>query len=261
VSVVARGAFQQYRSDVVAGEQTVIMADRCEKFDGTSPVILYCHGATHTATEIQTFFEDSYDETGVVSHPSFTLPQLLAEQGFIICSSLWGSATNWGNASSVTKMQEAVTWLGSNGADVSRLGLWGVSMGFMTASNYWNAHQSAVEVVFGQVPVCNASNIYTDNVSLQAGMNAAYSGSFATNGASRSPHLILPGITGAGAKLRLHYSSADVVTRSADAAALVSALGATGIDVEPAVPSGHGSWLSSTQDEQVILEHFAVLQA
>lgn len=248
MSTRTQGCASRYRPGVTGSEVSLVLHSRRERFDGTSPLILYCHGVNSTALEPQL-----YDD-------GLTLPQIVAEAGFIVISSLWDSATNWARAAAVTAMEGAVTWGQNNGAKSGPIGLWGVSMGFMTLANYWSAHPADVGKVFGAVPVCNASNVYSDNAGLQAGMDAAYGGSFATNGASRSPHLLLPDITGAGAKLRLHYSSSDAVIRAADVTALVAAVGATAADVEPATPSGHSSWSAPSNDEAAIVAHFATMR-
>lgn len=243
----AEGCATHYRTGVVTGESSLVMFGRGEKFDGTSPGILFFHGVASTALEPITFY----------TLGATYLPQL-ANRGFIIVSSLWGSSANWGNAASVTAAAEARTWLLANGAKNGPLGVYGVSHGFMTAANWWDANPTHVGAFVGVVPVANASNGYDDNPTMQAGMNAAYGGDFATNGAPRSPHLILA--DRAGTPGGFYYSSEDTVIRPTDVTSLAATLGCDATDVEPASPSGHLSWLSSAISQRELIDLFSVLK-
>jgi hypothetical protein len=242
------GAVTSYRSAIVSGENTLLLYGQAETFSKGAPVVMYFHSAS--ANELQPI-------TGYTSAANYV--HYLARHGYIVASANYGGSNNWGNAASSTVADSLYTWATANLTSSTSVGLWGVSMGFMTAVNWWNANQTKVGAVLGVVPVANASNFYTDNAGAQASMDAAYAGSFATNGSSRSPHLVLPSITGTSVKLKLYYSSTDASVRPADTTAMASTAGCSLTDLEPAVPSGHAAFNSPSINQPDIVAHFGAL--
>lgn len=227
------------------GEKVLLIHGRREVFDGTSPGVLYCHGAAGTALEPQLYAD--FDWRPV---------HALAEAGFIILAGTWGGPI-WGADGVVDLMAGGDDWLQNNGARVGPIGLWGCSMGFTNVATYADAEPLRPGAILGVVPVCDTTNVYDDNPSLQASMDAAYGGDFANNGADRSPHVVLPAIPEVGDMTLIRYSSDDVVCKPADALALATAIGAEVVDLEPADPGGHGAFASSSQGTSGIIDHFA----
>lgn len=242
----AEGCAARYMTGIVTGETSLMFFGRNESFDGTSPGVLYCHGVNSNERELLLY-----------TLGATYVPQLV-KRGFIVVASAWGGTTNWGNAASVATLVEARTWLIANGAKNGPLGVWGVSMGFMTAATWWDANPTHVGAFLGVVPTTHAQNVYDDNAGAQAGMDAAYSGDFATNGAPRSPHLILADRSGTPGFLV--YSSDDTIIRPADVASMATILDCDAVDVEPSIPDGHGAWQGPGYDQRDIVEMFSVLK-
>lgn len=235
----AEGCATSRRTGIVTGETSLLMYGRGERFDGTSPGVLYFHGLGQTDVEPLIHYIQG----------ATYVPQLV-NRGFIVASSLWGSSTNHGDAASVTAAEQARTWLIANGAKDGPLGAWGVSMGFMTLASWWDANPTHIGAALGVVPTCNYEHTWDDSGAPGDPDPAIV---------ARSPHLILadradtiPG--------QLVYSSEDVAIRPADVLDLADVLGFTATDTEPTSPSGHDSFKSPGYDQFGIIDLFQVLR-
>lgn len=236
------GCATSRRTGIVTGETSLLMYARRERFDGTSPGILFFHGVNQPGYEVLTLF--LYGATYL---------QQVINRGFIIVSSLWGSAANWGDSTSVTRAAEARTWLLANGAKNGPIGLWGASMGWFTAANYWDANPTHVGAAVGVVPVIDYAHFWEDS----GGVGDPDAGIVA-----RNPSTVLadradtiPG--------RLIYSSEDEVVRPVDVTDHADMLGFDTEDIEqegPETPTGHLSWLSPGYDQTAIVDLFSVLK-
>jgi hypothetical protein len=233
---------------VVTGETSLLMYSNRELFDGRNPAIIYFHGMGASDQEPHAAFT-SYTNM---------LPAMLASQGFIVLSSLWGSTTNFGNATAVTKVAEAYAWLMANGAKSGKVGVYCTSMGFMTASNWMASNPSVVGCVLGGSPLTNATNVYADNPgTIQTNMNGAYSGNFTANGTGRSPHNLiddLPRVPG-----RFFYSDLDSIVRAADCESFADAMGWEGQMLEPAIPTltgGHAIYAAQNLPRVDVIDMF-----
>lgn len=227
----------KYGTAVVAGEKAYINYSRRERWDGTSPLVLAFHGADGNER-----FNDPVTASGV----NHLYCQAIAAAGFVVISSLWGGET-WGNDAGTAKVAEAVTWAGANGIKTTKVGAYAGSHGAAVALNYWKANPSKVGACVLIVPALNLDNVYTDNVTQQADMNAAYGGSYATNGLAHSPHRFSGDIDGL-APVLVYYANDDTVIRAADVTSFATAMGVNATELGAGGHAALGGFVASVGD-------------
>lgn len=227
--------YARYSTGVVTAENTYLMYSKAERWNGTSPAVLAFHGATTSetwCTPIQ----------GSGANHSYL--QKLASKGYIVVSGMFSSDA-WGNAAGTSGVLEAYNWTQANGAKTGKVGLYAGSMGVSVACNFWLSNQAKVGAYCFIVPAANLGNVYTDNASLQASMDAAYAGSYALNGTTHSPHQMTLPTTCPGV---VWYASDDTVIRTADSTSFAAQLGVAAVDIGPgshsALTNGRGDFTS-----------------
>lgn len=157
------------------------------------PPVLYMHGAGGDATE-----GFGSGTSGVPS--SGQLLSFLADEGFA-CACPTATLT-WGNATSMTRMANAVTWLRSNaGASSAGPIVIGASMGALCALNY--AAANTVSAVIGMIPLVDLTYFRDNNLlAQQASINTAH-GTTGTNPlpAGADPNLNIAAYSGKAIQL------------------------------------------------------------
>lgn len=221
--------FSRNTSGMVTGERSYILYGRNEKWDRTSPAILACHGAGGTGSWINPILQ-----AGGTYH---SYMQAVADKGYIVISSDW-TGDGWGNAAGTSSLREAYDWIQTTGSGCKpgQVGIFAGSAGTVAAMNFWHAGSTRVGALACFVPVFNIDSIYADVSALQAGIDAAYSGDYATNGTTHSPHTFaasLPKI-----EPLVWYASDDASVRTTDVLAASTALGTEPIDIGP---GGHSA--------------------
>lgn len=119
-------------------------------------------------------------------------------------------ANTWGNAASKVTMEAAVAYaqglVGGNSA--TKVLLWGGSGGFITAAAYAKDHPSVVAGILGTIPGTDIDTAYGD-ARFTATIDAAYGGSWATNGGDAFDPINFAPTALAGIKQRLYYATDD----------------------------------------------------
>lgn len=174
------GTNSRFATGIVTGESSYVLTSKREQWDGTSRVVLACHNATGNA-----LFADPVRAANNGVHPYLAY---LASQGNIVISSLWGGDL-YGNDTQTSLLKEAADWGQANGGLNAPVGLFGWSAGACSALNFWRRFPAEVHTVSLVTPIANLTNAYADNASLQASIDAAFGGSYATNGTTFSPSL------------------------------------------------------------------------
>lgn len=233
----------------VMGEKTVVIANLNERFDGTSPVILGCHGMGGSALSwLPTAFPGS----------DYAMCASLAEAGFLVVCSDFGGDAAWGNAACRAKMLLACNTY-SPGRSV---GLIGGSMGGANSCAFIVDEPDKVNAFMGIVPAVNMDDMYAQPF-FQPSMDAAWGGDYQTNGFSFSGHINTTEIaTALGDDGCLIYaSSIDEAVPYAgvqDFAADLTPAVCTLIDLEPGVGGwvGHSVWYGEKANEHDVIAFF-----
>lgn len=161
-----------------AGEGCLLTRGRLAK--PADKLIVICHGRT-TLPAKQHCLQWAQNALGGPPHVQF-----LAEHGFAVLSIDAGGGLTWGNAASQTALGNAIAWARAQGfcSPTAKVLLLGYSMGGAVALNYAKDHPTVVAGVIGEAPTVDLDGMYPG---FAAEMDAAYGGSYAANGASRSP--------------------------------------------------------------------------
>jgi S-formylglutathione hydrolase FrmB len=153
--------------------------------------VIYCHGAGTLASNIPDY--NSLGEMHVYNDLAERYPTLVVDAG---------GANNWGNATSVARIGDAVTHLqgaspGRNAKSGTVLMI-GASMGFLTAMNYAKANPTKVGCIVGLLPVLDLNDFVTNNRGgFASAINTAYGGAYieATHGPTSNPYNYRASIT------------------------------------------------------------------
>lgn len=188
-----------------SGETSLAMVPGAWRGSTTSRRLLMgCHGATGSAGlgPQQTPYEHQAitDKTGV----PMVFPDL---------SGAPGGAAAWGNASSLTKVDNAWTAAQTElGVKSDKLLMWGESMGLTTALCYLMANPTKVAAIAGLLPCVNISDIQANNRGgLGASVDTAYAAAWAASAATKDPFLNMTAIRNTGVPMLLYYSTTDTV--------------------------------------------------
>lgn len=142
---------------------------------GEKPRLVYCHGATSTALE-------------VLTHPEqVALIQALAQDYLVTVADL--GYDPYGSDLGVTRIGQVLDWQASAFGATGPAVLVGASGGVLNAMNYAKRFPEDLSAVVGIIPALDILDIYTQNPSLQAGIDSAYGGTYidATHGPDHSP--------------------------------------------------------------------------
>lgn len=197
--------------EIVASRYTNSMAGRA---------LIYCHGAgSNGAIDGDTVRSDLV---------------VAAERGLVVGAPLMSSAAGWGNAATVTAIDNYLTYLGTTyGADVTRPMFIADSHGVPCVLN-WALYGSGGPARLGaavlRIPAVNMRQIHDSNIaSLAAGMETAYtdqaglSAAYATRDPSHPLMLAAIRAAGIATRCRIMYNTADPIIRAADVLAFARA--------------------------------------
>lgn len=235
------GSQTRYLLDtLVAGERSYIFHGPAERFDGTSPLVIAGHGADGNE-----LFCDPVHGGGV----NHRYCQAIADRGFIVASSWW-TGEPWGSAAGVASIEEARVNRAAIGAKATGpIGFYSGSMGALNALNYWNDHPSNVGALVLVVPASNIDHAYDDLTDQQADIDAAYGGSYASNGHARSPHRFAGDLP--ARPVGIWGANDDASIRWADTLVLAELLGIEAIDI---APGGHAALGNYQADAEAMLD-------
>jgi len=227
---------------VTVGEYGTTLLAKYPKPAGTMPGILYCHGNTG-----RSFEATNPEYVGVLGG--------LADLGYPILSGDWGGATACGNDTALARVTAGKAYLqGTMGAKAGKIILIGTSMGGLTAMAWAAANPALVSCLVGMLPVCDLTDVHTNNRSgLAAVVNAAYGGTYseATYGATHNPLTMAVAGKLSALKMRLFYGSTDSIALPAKATALATAAGAN--TVLSSVPGDHATTTLALIDAATVL--------
>jgi pimeloyl-ACP methyl ester carboxylesterase len=195
--------------------------------NGTSRGVIYCHGATQTAT-------------GLGSGPTLNEVALLRTiaQYFPVVASDVGGPLTWGNSAAMTAISAAKTYLESSlGARTDGVLLVGHSMGGGNAYDWYQQHPTLVKAMVGVSPVSDLQAFYAANRgSYQAGIGTALGVTYPTPvPASADPNQTYSNLI--GKPIKVYYGSSDLTVLPSEVTSLATKIGATAVNVGA---YGHG---------------------
>lgn len=227
---------------VSTGELATTILPKYPKAPGTMPGVIYLHGNTGTAVE--------------PLDPAFlALVAPIADIGHPVLSGDWGGPSAWANDTALARVTAGRTYLqASMGAKAGKVILVGTSMGGLTALAWAAANTTLVACVVAFLPVCDVSDVVTNNrASLAAVVNAAYSGGWsqATYGATHNPVTMAAAGKYAGLPMRLFYGTTDAIVLPSTITTLAASTGAS--TVATSIPGGHASATLAGIDPATVL--------
>lgn len=182
--------------------------------------ILWHHGAGGETT----MYEPIYGQLN-----GRALFDRLVKAGFTIVCADFGGENTWANTANQTKITQAVNWLGTIGCRTDKVGLWGLSMGFLCLSAWARNNTSKVAALAGTIPAANGQWIYSNSSLAGVGgvMDAAWSGNWVANGKpTTDPSVIYASLT--SFPVSLWYASDDNVVGSSTATSLATSINGAG---------------------------------
>jgi alpha-beta hydrolase superfamily lysophospholipase len=223
-----------YYSTALAGEGTLAIYPKMWRPDGTGKALIYAHGFGGSALECR---RPSLPEFNM-----YALVEAAVEAGYAVLSSDFGGSL-WGNSSHLSKITAAVGYLGTAmGANTSRVGFIGQSMGHVAAMNWAAQNRARTAFVVSTIGVADLANIngqskYTDSITAaygQAYTDAALGATYNPSVSASSKFAGLPWLGWAG--------TADTTCPIARTRALAAAIGSTATLREMA--GGEHDWAS-----------------
>ena len=204
----------------LAGEVSLFMRPSSFKGDGTQRGIIFCHGSGGAAYT-------AYDP-GNTGGDASTIPLMRAivAEGYPILSCDLGGAKTWANATTVSAIGSAVTYLGTLGCKTDKIGFIGESMGHAGAMEWAAANLSQVAAVAALLGVCDTNDVYTNGSGFVSDMNTAWGGTW-TNTLSSNPQLQAAAGAYAGLPWRHWGGSSDTTVLPATVTAMANSIGAT----------------------------------
>lgn len=162
----------------------------------------------------------------------------LVEGGYDVISVACGQS--WGNDQHVSRALAARTWARTTGgSDGTRIALLGYSMGGLGSFNVATRNAGIVNGIIAVAPVVDLAYMY-GQAGFTASIDAAYGGSWPTNGAGRDPMTELaPTLAAIGTPLRLFYGGADNVVGVGKVPQFAAAVGPTAVATETASADDH----------------------
>lgn len=179
-------------------------------------LVVVCHG--HGGSAI--------DATPSLAFPALTdlFTELAGDRAVVFVPDGGGTA-QWGNATAVAAYHAAIAYAHSVSGTSGPATIVGISMGMAAACNLAKTWPGDVGRIIGIVPVSDLGDVVTnDRGGNAASVNAAYGGSYASNGTATNPLALAPSLT---VPLQIWYGSADVVCVPSTVTALLAAWGGT----------------------------------
>lgn len=147
-----------------------------------------------------------------------------------------GGQETWGNDTSLTAVAAAITYArGAWANPTAKVGLLAYSMGGAVALNYANNHPSDIAGVVAFAPVTNLDTQYAES-QFTADIDAAYGGSYATNGTGHNPQGFAATMT---TPMRLHSAVDDTTVPNSEVHAFYDALTVTNKSITDLPGGGH----------------------
>lgn len=142
---------------------------------GTRKLVLFCHGSGGDAQQIEPSTSSS------TPGGLYLVCKELVRFGYVVASYTYSSTTNWGNSTSIAQLDTNLTYAASNfGVAVNKVAFLCYSMGHVTAANWARTNSAKVAAIVGVAPSTDVDYHYANGHS--AAIDAAYGGSWATNG-------------------------------------------------------------------------------
>lgn len=194
-----------------AGEEDIVLGTMRSWNLAQPEGVLFCHGAGDTA--LQAFAKVLQRETMTALARHATV--LVADLGF----------ASFGNATAITRVGQAITYLRSTWGQSGPVVMVGISMGAITALAYTLAHPTEVKACALVIPGLDIADLHTHNVlGVPALIDAAYPPAYsdATDGPTHSP-IHFAGSLPANLPIHLWTSSDDNLAVPSTADAFVAA--------------------------------------
>lgn len=154
----------------------------------------------------------------------------LVDVGIPFISGDFGGANLYGNDTTQTRIGQLWTFVKTLlGTPTDKFIGIGVSKGMTALLNYARANPGNVAALVGIVPGVSLANVYTDNVGLQAGIDAAYTNhaSYLAALPTHDPMANQSTHASQGIPMKFFTGDADTVVRPADVQSFGAAVGAT----------------------------------
>lgn len=190
--------------------------------------VIFCHGSGETVEDVL---------MTAARLPTFELLAGIADlDATVIAAKLNGD--KYGNATTVDRVHDAVTYLRNSWGVVGPVGLVGVSMGAASALNYAKAHPTEVAWVAGIIPLTNLQLLHDTNAGHAAALDLAYPPAFsdAAFGADYDP-IVYASTLPADLPIKLWYAPNDSIVPSSTVTAFQTARPAT--EIEATEPLDH----------------------
>jgi acetyl esterase/lipase len=218
-SVYSSGTYQ-------TGESWVRLLSR---LDGDSDIagrvaVFHCHGRGWDTSE------------ALQPHWGVGL-RTLVDAGYPVFSSDLGGTTTFGNATSVTRLEQLIAHARATyGVHATKVILSGTSMGAMTAMVWARANLTQVKAACLFIPAVSAQAIYSRNSFIASEIDAAYGGAaaWATARPNRDPLAFASELT--SIPIKLWYSTNDPTILTSDVTDFAALSGA---EVESMGAGGH----------------------
>lgn len=202
----------------VASEAHTAAYGRFYVRQATRPVIFFTGGASG---------DRDFLDNGASANQ---LTPRLVEMGVPIISADFGGPNLYGNDTTQTRIGQIWTYVKTlmDTKTDKFIGI-GVSKGFTALANYTRNNPNNVAALVGIVPGVSLTNVYADNASLQAGIDAAYTdhATFLTALPTHDPLLNTATHASQGTPMKLIWGDSDTTVRPADIATFASAVGAS----------------------------------
>jgi pimeloyl-ACP methyl ester carboxylesterase len=233
-------------SRVQSGEGDAILTPKNYKADGTVPGVIWLHGSG--GSHLTAVDENAY--------PTERANARAIAERYPLLSIDAGGISTWGNDTAVARITTAKAYLqGAVGAKAGQIILAGQSMGGQNALVWAAQNLASVAAVFLVFPVCNLSDIVTNNrQGAAAVINSAYSGGWseATYGAVHNPATLSTSGALNGLRAQMWMSDAsDTIVLQATQLALAAAIGAT-CETHQMV-GGHAEATAGNVDQAAVL--------
>lgn len=170
---------QEYGTPVIVGEPALILKPQHPLNSATRLIVCY-HGATGDQNSVGPLAFGEGSSYRYLAH--------IAAHNFLIVSSsmmVAGEVDGWGIEAYDVRTDDIIAWAAALGVDTTKIGMYGGSGGTFPMSNYWRRHRQKVGAAIYIVPATHLENVYTDNPTLQARINAIHGS--ATAGMPYSP--------------------------------------------------------------------------
>lgn len=238
--------YTEYGRTLINNEQALIVLPKRWKWDGAGKLVLWCHGVGGNTLEARRV-------DGGRIHTMIIIDRLVEELGVGVVSAHFGG-NQWGNDVAMSRIDGVLEHAEQHvGADTSKIGLWGHSMGHLNFMNWTQRNRSRVACVMSAMGTPDLDYSYSRE-SNTAGIDRAYGGEFTpTDSAERNPSINTSqkfnGLPWLG-----FYGTTDTACPVSYGEKLAEGIGSTArLEV---VPGGHSYGTVGEYDQGLIVDHF-----